>query len=211
MKKSFCLLVLILSTLTLFSQVDRIPSSGNVNDSIYQFYSKLESEGFAHFTFKGIPIDGSSSQFIDKLIEKGFALKGIRGGVTFLNGKFAGEEVRVCVETTPDIFYQVMVIYDEKYSWKSIKTQYNDMKLMLIEKYGEPTDVIEKFESLDYEKTNMEFFALREDKCTYMSNFMTNEGNGMIRLSISSNACLILNYVDVINFLKARAEVYEDL
>jgi hypothetical protein len=211
MKTILTFLILTFATLTSLSQVDSISSNGTTNDSLSQLISILKKQGLDHFRFKGIPIDSSLNQFVTQLKKQGFTVLKTTDADAILTGKFTGEEVHVLVQAGSKTVYGVTVMYNEQTSWNSIKSQYLNMKSMLTKKYGNPEETIEKFDSSDYEDLGLELLALSEDKCTYMTHFATETGNGMIRLSISPDASLVLNYVDNLNYLFVSGEAYDDL
>jgi hypothetical protein len=211
MKAILPLVILLLATLTSYAQKDTISYEPAITDSIGRLITELQRRGLDHFTFKDIPINGSLNQFVAKLKKQGFSIKKTTDLDAILTGKFTGEDVHVFVQGTPKGVYGVTVSYKEQTTWKAIKTKYENMKSMLIAKYGDPNETIEKFDSSYYEKSGLEFYALSEDKCTFMTHFVTKTGNGMIRLWISSDASLVINYVDTINFLLVNGKAYDDL
>jgi hypothetical protein len=44
-----------------------------------------------------------------------------------------------------------------------------------------------------------------------MTHFVSKTKNGMIRLKISSDASLVINYVDAVNYLLVSSEAQDDL
>lgn len=205
------LLFFSLVTLSSFAQENIISSNGTVTDSISRLVIELEKRG--HFTFKDIPINGSLNQFVAQLKKQGFTVMKTTDLDAILSGKFTGEDVYIFVQATTKTVYGVTVMYNKQTSWKSIKSQYENMKSMLTAKYGEPREIIEKFDAShsDYENLGLELYALSEDKCTYMTHFATETGNGMIRLRISPDASLVINYVDTVNYLLVSSKAYNDL
>lgn len=202
------LLILIFLSTTTFGQVDSIYSTES--NSITQLITELKKRDSTHFTFKGIPIDGSLNHFVDELKKLNFAVIKSSNVDAILTGKFTGQEVHVLVQASSKAVYSVTVMFESQPSWKAIKTQYENVKYNLIEKYGQPKETVEKFDA-PYDKVEgLEFLALSDDKCTYMTQFATPTGNGMIRLSISSEANLVINYVDSINYLIVSGEALNE-
>ncbi|UKJ06199.1 hypothetical protein [Solitalea lacus] len=211
MKKIFTLMVFTLSTLTSFAQVDNISAKSTVTDSVSYLKIKNKLKKLGHFTFKDIPINDSLNQFVAQLKKQGFTPWKITDLKAYLTGKFTGDDVHVMVEATPKTVYSVTVMYDKQTTWKSIKSQYDNMKSMLISKYGEPVESVEKFDSPYYEGSSLELYALNEDRCTYRTVFASKAGNGMIQLKISSDASLVINYVDALNYMIVSGEARNDL
>ncbi len=206
MKTLLYTLILSLSVMTSSAQTDTIHS----NDSISRMLNELKKSGIEHFTFKGIPINGSLTQFVAQLKSLNFTLLKVTEADALLAGKFAGEEVHIFVQSAQNTVYGVTVSYEEKTSWKAIKTQYENTKALLISKYGNPKESSEVFDEPIYEVPGMELSGLRKDKCNYSSTFVTENGNGMINLKISTNASLVLNYIDAMNYLLISGEIYKD-
>jgi|SRR5580693_7932569 hypothetical protein len=202
------LLIFAFATLTSFAQKD---TTSLKHDSISRIITELEKRGVGHLKFKDIPIDGSLDLFVIQLKKQSFTVLIIDKSHAILSGKFTGDDVKVLVQSTPEKVYGVTVNYDKQTTWNAIKTQYENMKSMLHEKYGDPQEITEKFDSPYFENSGGELLALSQDKCTYSALFVTKTGSGMIRLRIASDASIAINYVDTINFLLVSGKAYNDL
>ena len=157
-----------------------------------------------HFSFKDIPINGSIKQFVKELKKQDFKLDDITDVDAVLTGRFTGELVQLLVQGNKETVASVSVIFPERDSWKDAKAKYSYVKANLIEKYGQPKLVTEKFDEPYIEGSGDEIKALKEGKCTYQSNFSTDTGNGIIRIKIHSDMSVMLVYVDTINYLLLR-------
>jgi hypothetical protein len=202
------LLFFAFAALTSFAQKD---TTSFKHDSLSRLITEFEKRGMDHLKFKNIPIDGSLDLFVAQLKKQGFTVMKITDSHAILSGKFTGEVVKVLVEAAPEKVYEVLVNYDKQTTWKAIKTQYENMKSMLHEKYGDPQETTEKFDPPYYENSGLELYALSQDKCIYSTLFATKIGNGMIRLKITSDVSIAINYVDTINFLLVSGKAYNDL
>ena len=211
MKTILAILILIFVSLTSFGQVNSNSSDVVSSDSLTQIISSIEEQNLGHFKFKGIPINGKLNEFVSKLEKKGFVVLKTTEIDAILSGRFTGEAVHIFVQAGSKNVYGVTVMYTEKPTWMSIKAQYFRVKSMLTSKYGDPIESVEQFDSPDYEESGLELFGLSEGKCTYMANFGSKEKNGMIRISISPEANLVLNYADAINYLSISKEAQDDL
>lgn len=180
-------------------------------DSINELVSKLKEKGVSHLRFKDIPISGNINSFVDELKKQEYKILKMSQESAILSGRFTGENAYILVQATPKSVYGVTVMFDEKETWKSIKSQYDNYKILLTKKYGEPIESQEKFDSDIVENTETELYALKEERYNYYSFFKVNDGDGTIKLSISPNAQLVINYVDTINFLIAGIESQNDL
>lgn len=180
-------------------------------DSINVLVSKLKEKGINHLKFKDIPIDGNINSFVNELKKQDYKILDVSQESAILTGKFTGEEVYIFVQATQkSIVYGVTVVFNEKETWKSIKSQYENYKISLAKKYGEPIESIEKFDNDNIESIGMELYALKEERYNYFSFFGVNK-DGVIKLSISPDAKLVINYADTINFLIANIESQNDL
>ena len=115
--------------------------------SVISFAQNQTSE---HLTFKNIPIDGTLTDYVSKMKLNGFTQIGTESEKASLKGDFAGyKDCRVIVSTLKqkDLVHKVGVIFPKQDTWATLSGNYFELKKLLTEKYGEPFDVIEKFDS----------------------------------------------------------------
>lgn len=169
-----------------------------------------------HLTFKGVPIDGTLSEFVGKLKQKGFVLKYHGNGTAMLEGDFAS--FKNCVvgvyEHESGVVNRVGVIFPEKDTWSSLYNDYSNLKEMLTQKYGKPSDVTEEFQGYSTPRTDeSKMYAVKFDRCKYICDFATD--NGIIELRIShdgvSSCFVVLVYADAENEMKVRSSAIDDL
>lgn len=83
----------------------------------------------------------------------------------------------------------------------------------MIEKYGEPSAVVEEFQTrMQPNDDQMKMLYVNTDQCKYYTFFETEKGD--IELSITktgSDGCVILRYFDKINGETIRKEAIKDL
>lgn len=115
MKKSIFTLTLLLATISLMAQ--------------------------EHLSFKGIPIEGSMTEFCQKLRTQGFTSLGSDGGVTLFTGDFTGRNATVGVTATDDgkNVFTVIVFFDPSKEWNTLVNTYDYYKDLYTRKYGNPT------------------------------------------------------------------------
>ena len=179
-----------------------------------------------HLKFKGIPIDGSLTNFVTALKGAGYQLiyQSEDGGAAALEGSFTNEDVTIVVVTTPktNTVWKVAVLFEDQSSWSSLKSDYKALKANLAAKYGAPDSAYEFFSSPYEEGDGYEMTAIYAEKCTYMSFFHvkseSGEEVGTIWVEIAKNETkgrISLAYEDAANSnLKQRendAIVYDDL
>ena len=171
-----------------------------------------------HLTFKGVPIDGTLNEFVGKLKQKGLTHLGTEQGVALLKGEFAAHKgctIAVIAHSSGDV-YRVGVALPEQDTWLRLYNDYSSLKEMLTQKYGEPSFVIEEFQSYGsgmHDDDDTKIYNVKFDRCQYITDFTT--ANGTIELRIDHNEMLdcyvILIYEDTSNGDKVRSSAIEDL
>jgi len=172
-----------------------------------------------HLSFKGIPIDGTLDQYVSKMKQSGFTNLSTEDGTVLLSGDFAGYKgcmVGVSTLKQKDLVYKIGVVFPAKDTWSTLSGNYSDLKQMLTEKYGKPSDVVEKFDVQSYSQPkddNAKMFDVQLDHCKYYSIWKTDKGE--IQLSIDHNrliSCFVkLAYFDKINSDIINAKAKDDL
>lgn len=171
-----------------------------------------------HLTFKGVPIDGTLNEYVSKMKQNGFTHLGTEDGTAILNGDFAGYKdcyVGVSTLKQKDLVHKIVVIFPERETWSTLSGNYFDLKKMLTEKYGKPSDVVEKFEGSSYSQKddNSKMYEVKMDRCKYYSIWLTDKGE--IQLSIEHESvvgCFVrLVYFDKINSEIIKAKAIDDL
>ena len=170
-----------------------------------------------HLTFKGIPIDGTLSHFSSQLVKKGFTKMYSEDGQAIFQGDFAGyKDCMVVVSTLDqeDLVYMVAVAFPSKDQWALLESNYSSLKDMLTTKYGEPSEVIEEFQSrIQPDNDRDKLYELKFDRCTYKTIFETEKGRIGITISHESvmKCFVVLGYVDGINGARAHDGAMDDL
>lgn len=195
MKKSLLSLLFVLTTLISFAQTSD------------------------HLTFKGVPIDGTLEEYVSKMKKGGFSHLGTEDETALLNGDFAGYKncyVGVSTLKQKDLVYKIAVIFPDKDTWSTLSNNYFDLKKMLTEKYGKPSEVVEKFDVPSYSQPRDDqdkMYKVKFDNCKYYSIWETDKGE--IQLSIDHNGvtnCFVkLAYFDKINSKKIKEKAIDDL
>ena len=170
-----------------------------------------------HLSFKGVPIDGTLNEYVQKMKQKGFDYLGTEDGIAILSGDFAaykGCTVGVATLKQKDLVSRITVIFPNCETWTALSNNYYSLKEMLTEKYGEPADFIEKFQGYSEPRDdNDRMYEVMFDRCKYVTVFNTPKGS--IQLSIDHNSVMscyvILSYFDKTNGEIIRAKAMEDL
>lgn len=175
------------------------------------------SQTSEHLVFKGVPLDGTLKEYVSKMVQDGFTNLGIEDGTAILNGEFAGyKDCNVGVSTLKqkDLVYKIAVIFPEKDTWSTLSGNYFDLKDMLTEKYGNPSEEVEKFDgSSSPRDDNSKMYEVKFDRCKYYSIWKTDKGE--IQLSIKHQSgirCYVtLLYSDKINSEIIKTKAKRDL
>lgn len=133
-----------------------------------------------HLSFKGIPIDGTLSQYVAKMKKAGFALTGTEKGFAVMKGEFAGYyDCSIVISTVQqqDIVNKIVVIFAERKDWSSLSNNYFSLKDLLVQKYGSPVYSIEKFQSYEPDSDGSKMIQVKLGACEYHSVFETEKGN----------------------------------
>ncbi|MCT4645987.1 MAG: hypothetical protein N4A74_13460 [Carboxylicivirga sp.] len=170
-----------------------------------------------HLSFKGVPIDGTLNEYVSKMKKSEFSLIGIEDGVAMLKGDFAAYKsciIGVATLKQKDLVNTITVIFPESDTWSSLSSNYYNLKELLTEKYGKPSENVEKFDT--YSKPDDDgdrMHAVKMDNCKYYTIYELE--NGSIQLSIdheSAISCFVrLTYYDKTNSEIIRQEAINDL
>lgn len=100
-------------------------------------YAQSNSE---HLSFKGIPIEGSMSEFCQKLKAKGFTSIGSENNLALFMGDFTGRNATIGVTATDGkSVFAVAVLFDPSGEWNTLVNTYSYYKDLYTRKYGKPT------------------------------------------------------------------------
>ena len=170
-----------------------------------------------HMNFKGVPIDGTLNDYILKMKNSGFSLARTDNGIAMLEGDFAGYKgcfIGVSTLKQKDLVSNITVVFPDCNTWSSLSSNYYNLKEMLTEKYGEPSEVLEKFDT-SYEPSDDRdrMYSVKMDNCKYYTTYETEKGS--IQLSIDHESvisCYVrLSYFDNKNTVIIREKAKGDL
>ena len=93
-----------------------------------------------HLSFKGIPIEGSMTEFCQKLKTKGFTSLGRENNISLFTGDFTGRNATIGVTATDDgkNVFAVVVLFESSEEWKTLVNTYEYYKDLYTRKYGKP-------------------------------------------------------------------------
>lgn len=174
-----------------------------------------------HLTFKGVPINGTLSQFVAKMQSAGFkrANKNSRDadkGQVKLVGDFAGYNncsVFVSTQSQLDLVCKIRVDFPEREHWEELYGDYTKLKGLLTEKYGSPKSVVEKTSPTYRDDPSSLMYGIEFDKNTYKTTFTPTNGTIVIFLTHDSTydpyVCLV--YFDAENMKAEKNLALSDL
>ena len=177
-------------------------------------FAQIQSS--THLTFKGVPIDGTLNEYVSKMKQTGFTHTATEDGVAMLTGDFAAYKnciVGVATLKQKDLVSKITVIFPESDTWSLLSSNYFSLKEMLTEKYGKPSECVEKFQS-NYgpDDDNSKMHEVIMNRCKYYTTYETEKGS--IQLSIENNdmtSYVMLAYYDKINSEIIKAKARDDL
>ncbi|MBS1641587.1 MAG: hypothetical protein JSR11_03830 [Bacteroidetes bacterium] len=180
-------------------------------------FAQVKQDTSQHLTFKGVPLDGTLNEYVSKMKKSGFIHLSTTDGTAILNGDFAGyKDCHVGVSTLKqkDLVYKIAVIFPNKDTWSTLSGNYFDLKNMLTEKYGKPSEVVEKFDGYSQPREDDDkMYKVKFDNCKYYAIWETDKGD--IQLSIAHNSvtsCFVtLAYFDKINGNIIKSSAKDDL
>ena len=151
-----------------------------------------------HLDFRGVPLDGHIDDFVTKMEKLGYRLDEKTDNIATMSGKFTSRDVELYVFSSPKTKTVCKVVmYFNKDSWSSLKSDYFEYKRLYTQKYGKPSSSYEFFSDPYYEGDGYELQALRKEKCHYLSIYKLETGS--IAVQISEYEQLKLVYEDGIN------------
>lgn len=155
------------------------------------------------FTFKGIPIEGSPSAFVQKLVAQGYKTESLPSGIqpniykTALNGLFFNNEAAIVLTTSNNEVTSVLVgfFHDKSYVSDDDRiTLYNNIRSGLEAKYNNDDWIID--DSMDYDEDasllDVKYEMSVHGKSYYYRVFDKESGNAYIVLYITKDTCSIV-------------------
>ncbi len=165
-----------------------------------------------HLAFKGIPIEGSMTEFCQKLKAKKFVAMGRDKNVAWFSGDFTGRKATVSVAATDDgeSVFGVVASFDPSEEWNTLVSTYDYYKDLYSRKYGKPTFSKENNPSHSDSNTSL-MYRLWQGEVVYTSAWQVTGGD--IELSIEKTSgvaegMVVIRYRDSQNI---EAKIQDDL
>ena len=185
---------------------------------IFSFMFVMAQTPNNHLTFKGIPITGTLENFAQKMQAKGFRkIYSDRRRIGF-EGEFAGYsgcEIYVYKIPNRNIVYRVVVYFPKESSWTRLEKEYNRLKDMLTNKYGELALQSETFkEGASTFNDDAKMASLKEGNCDYWTQWKVENGDIQVEISPiidTDDGNIRLTYFDKINDALTKKAKEDDL
>ncbi|MDR3047693.1 MAG: hypothetical protein LBU51_08825 [Bacteroidales bacterium] len=183
---------------------------------LFTMISFAQTQPSEHLAFKGVPIDVTLNEYVSKMKQSGFTLISTEDGVAMLKGDFAAYKdcvVGVATLKQKDLVSKITVIFPERNTWSLLSSNYFSLKEMLTEKYGNPSEVVEKFDTYSEPKDDgSKMTYLKLDQCKYYSIYETDKGSIELSIKQMDMRCLVmLAYYDKINGEIIKSKAMDDL
>ena len=187
----------------------------NLIFSLVLLFAVASVQAQEHLLFKGIPIEGSMTEFCQKLKDKGFTSIGREGNTALFVGDFTGRDATVGVAATDDgeNIFAVVVFFDPSDEWKSLVKTYDYYKDLYVRKYGKPQFVKENNPATSDSNTAL-MGAVHQGKVVYGSSWQVKGGE--IQLSIEKSSgfyegMVVIRYRDSQNVENKIKKDLEDI
>ena len=151
------------------------------------FFAAFNIMAQEHLTFKGIPIEGSMTEFCQKLRTKGFTSIANLDNISVFTGDFTGQKATVSVMATDNgkNVLGVAVLFDTSKEWKTLVNTYDYYKDLYTRKYGSPA--ISKENNPAFSDSNSSLmYELSQGTVVYGSAWEIKGGD--IRVSIEKSS-----------------------
>ena len=168
--------------------------------------------GEKHMMFRSLPIDGDLKIAVKEVKKWGFMGMKIKN-MAVLMGTLEGEDVMITLMATPksNTLFSVSVIYEGVETWNEQMVMYEKIKASIAAKYGEPTDIINEWES-PYSINNNPVQAFREDKVKYGVVYTADAGSVAVNIIYADGkVCTMVTYIDEQNIALFEAEGGKDM
>lgn len=175
-------------------------------------FASISIKAQEHLSFKGIPIEGSMTDFCQKLKAKGFIPINQENNLSIFSGDFTGRKAMIGVAASADgkNVHGVVVLFDSCSEWKTLVNTYNHYKELYSQKYGSPT--LSKEDNPSRSDTNISLmYELNQGTVVYGSIWEVTGGE--IELSIDKSSEHLEGSVKILyrDAQNVKAKIQNDL
>lgn len=127
--------------------------------------------------FDGVPVNGDLDVYIKKMGDKKYTLvKSLEGGA-IMNGYLANRLVEIYINVTPKTrqVNRVSIYFNEWKDWQMLKTDYNNITSVFLDKYGNPDASYNEFFP-PYGDAGTEMTAVENEKALFQCYWWEKDG-----------------------------------
>lgn len=165
-----------------------------------------------HLSFKGIPIEGSMTEFCQKLKFKGFTSIDRENNITLFSGDFTGRQATVGVTATDDgkNVFAVVVLFDPSGEWNTLVNTYDYYKDLYSRKYGKPT-ISKENNSVHLDSNTALMAEVHQGTVVYGSVWEVTGGDIQLSIEKSSGVYEGMVMIRYRDFQNVEAKIQNDL
>lgn len=172
--------------------------------TLWFLFSFGQTDSSRHLSFKGIPINGTLNSFVSKVKLNEFHEEPVPANSNYrkYNMEFAGyEDCELTIESLKhmDLVYKVSIIIPGNCQWSNLYESFSNLKNMLREKYGPPSEDVEKFNVNSDSLTEIKNDVLFGEAAKFYSIWNTKKGNIQLNIDNNGQCSMHLSYTDKIN------------
>ena len=164
-----------------------------------------------HFTFKGIPINGSVSNFGNQLVADGFT----KIATNTYRGKFLrNDSVVTLVGDDNNMVWRVAAIMANTDTWNTLEASFNHYVNLYSEKYGAPASLSKKFTSYSGNDSSVKMWKLNDGECQYYAIWNLPQGSIEVRIVKGNKydaGCIRVVYTDNVNKEKVHQSDLDEI
>lgn len=108
---------------------------------------------------------------------------------------------------------ELAVVFESCDNWRSLENNYLNLKELLTKKYGEPDEVIEKFQNKYVDDDNDKYHELIMDRCNFRSEWKTELGSIILTITFQRGlgSSVALGYLDKANDAVIEQTALDDI
>lgn len=209
MKKILVIIVSLISFLPIYAEGRMTFKGVEINGSVESVMNQLSAQGFEKVEENTTEMlegfFGENAELAESILESilGPEVNENRGEMV---GVFTGKKVTLNIigTATSNTAMTIEVVYEPISQWSSLKNEYDQLSLMLADKYGAPKkdvcDVCDEYNPVH---------EISMDRGSVYKTYQTEEGK--ITISITGRSRIMISYTDAINLALHNRERAGDL
>lgn len=152
-----------------------------------------------HFTFKGIPIDGSVNNFAQQLVSDGY----YKVNNNTYRGKFLRNDCAVTIVADDDnMVWRVAATFASIDTWNDLENSFDSYVSLYSEKYGKPKKHFKEFSTYTGSDSLLKMIAIDGGNCKYTAYWELPQGSIEVKIvegNRYNTGCIRIIYTDSSN------------